>query len=117
MNSKGTGKKPLSPSNLSPEDDRISIKVPKKSKIYQYLNGDKTFINTPKWKRLDALLSVAEQTQEDLDTAIFDAFVGTLGKLHPDKIDKLKRLRPFILYHILWDEALDDDEYEKLKEL
>lgn len=116
-NSRDPGKNTRIPTKKSPENERINIKIPKNTQIYQYLNGRSTIINIPKWRRLEALLQVAEQTREDLDTVIFDTFLGSLEKLHPDKIDKLKRLRPLILWHILWDDVLDDEYYDKLKEL
>jgi hypothetical protein len=116
-NSTSTRKNRMSTSKVSTSDERTDIRIPKNSKIYQYLYVDNTIINIPIWKRLDALLSVAEQTREDLDTQIFETFVSTLGKLHPDKIDKIKKLRALILWHILWDEPLDEGYYEKLREL
>ena len=107
----------MSTSKVSTSRDRTDIKIPKTSKIYQYLYVDTTENDTPKWRRLDALLTQAEENSADHVARIFDEFKARIGVFYPEKIPKIEKLRALILWHILWDEDLTDVYWEKLKEL
>lgn len=95
----------------------MSIKIPKKSKIYEYLNGDNRQNNRPAWRRLDALLSVAEQNDEKYVISIYDEFVSRIGVFFPEKIEELNKLRPLIIKHIIRGLPLDESYYKMIREL
>lgn len=107
----------MSTSKVSTPQERIDIRIPKTSKIYQYLYVDTTGDDTPKWRRLDALVTQAEQNSGDQVSQIFEEFKARIRVFYPEKIQKIEKLRALILWHILWDEHLTDTYWEKLKEL
>jgi hypothetical protein len=113
----GTTENPLSTSKLSTSDDRISIKIPKKAKIYEYLNVDNRQDDRPVWERLDALYAQAEHNKEEFAVTLYDDFVQRITIFFPDKLDQLNKLRPLIIKHLLKGDPLDDSYYEMIREL
>lgn len=111
-----TDGKPMSTSFLSTLDDRITIKIPKSSKICQYLDVDTKADARAKWEKLDSLLSVARINAESNGNRIFDDFVLRMGEIYPGKIPRLRNLRALILWHILHGEELPATYWQKLKE-
>ena len=104
-------------SKMYPDDERINIKIPKNSKIYQFLYGYKTTIKNPIYSQLDLILDIATQTRYDRVEEEFNRFMDTINKLYPEKAHKIEKLRALILWHILDEQELTDYYYEKLKEL
>ena len=114
---KSTARKGMSTSKVSTQKDRIDIRIPKTSKIYQYLYVDNTIIKAPKYKLLDAIISQLERIREDQTVPIVDKFIESIGELYPDKTDKLNKLRPLIIKRILHNDELDESYYKMLREL
>lgn len=92
---------------------RIDIKIPKQSRIYDFLYVDKSCKETekPKWQRLEELLDIATQMKYDWAEKIFDEFVGRLALFYPEKREDLKKLRSLVLWQILEGEELSDEYY------
>lgn len=92
---------------------RIDIRIPKQSRIYDYLYVDKSCRDNekPKWQRLDELLEIATQMKYDWAEKIFDEFVGRLALFYPDKRDALRKLRSLVLWQILEGEELSEEYY------
>ena len=116
-NSMVTRENPMFPVNLSPTDDRLNIRIPKKAKLYKYLTVDNSHDDSPLWQQTDAILLAAKHNKEVFTTKLYDVFVKAVGVFYPDKIEKLNKLRPMILRHILKEEKLDENYYKGLKEL
>lgn len=116
-NSKGTPENPMSTSKVSTSQDRYDMRIPKTSKIYQYLHVDIPGNDTPNWRRLDALLTRAEDNSADHVSLIFEEFLARIKVFHPGKVKKIEQLRALILWHILWDEPLEETYRENIKEL
>jgi len=114
---RGRSETPMSTSKVSTSQERIDIRIPKTSKIYQYLYVDIKGAETPIWRRLDALLTQAEENSADQVTQIFEEFKARIRVFHPEAVHKIEKLRALILWHILWGEDLPVSYYEKLKEL
>ena len=95
---------------------RINIRIPKQSRIYEFLYGDtpgKNNSNKTKWRQLDELLEIAEQAKEEWAERIFDEFVSRMCLFYPAKEKDLKQLRQLILWQILEGEELSDAYYDK----
>ncbi len=112
-----TREKPMFPVNLSPTDDRLNLRIPKKAKLYKYLTVDNSHDDRPLWEQTDAVLLAAQHNKEVFTAKIYDVFIKAVGVFYPDKIEKLNKLRPMILRHILKGEKLDESYYKDLKEL
>lgn len=115
--SEGTPGKPMSTSKLSTSDSRMTIKIPKNTKLYDFLSVDKNYIKKAKWEALEQVLEIAQQTKEDYAEKIFDEFVIRMGFFYPEKTEKLKKLRQLILWQIIMGEQLTEEYYKKLEEL
>ena len=112
---KETGKEGMSTSFLSTSDDRTTIKLPKSSKIYEYLHVDNRSPDTAAWKKLDWLLAVAMQKEEDFVIAAWEDFVRRISFFYPQKRLALDMLRPLILRAIIRGEKLSEDFWEELR--
>ncbi len=115
--STSTPEKQVSTSKVSTREGRIDVRIPKKSKIYDYLYVDTKGNNIPKWKLLDMIFEQAEQNKEQYAIKVYDMFIECVAELHPDKIEKLNKLRPLIIKHIIKGETLDESYYEMIREL
>lgn len=105
----------MSTSKKSTPQERIDIRIPKNSEIYQYLYVDTRSDVRAKWQKLESLLAVADVGREDHATMIFEDFIARMSALYPKKEARLKRLRPLVLWHILWGEELEDEYWDKLR--
>ena len=114
---KGTRKNSMSTSKMVTSEDRFDVKIPKNSKIYQYLDVDNIDIKIPIYRRLELILDIAEQSRYDRAEEEFNRFMDTINKLYPEKAAQIEKLRALILWHILDEQELTDHYYEKLKEL
>jgi hypothetical protein len=112
-----TRENPLLPVKLSPTNDRLNLRIPKKAKLYKYLTVDNSHDDSPLWKQTDAILLAAQHNKEVFTAKIYDVFIKAVGVFYPDKIEKLNKLRPMILRHILTGDKLDESSYKDLKEL
>lgn len=116
-NGMSTRKNSMSTSKMRTSEDRFDIKIPKNSKIFQYLDVDNIDIKIPIYRRLELILDIAEQTRYDRAEEEFEHFMSTITKLYPEKAAQIEKLRALILWHILDEQELTDNYYEKLKEL
>lgn len=107
----------MSTSNVSTSKDRIDIRIPKKSRIYKNLYVDNNGNDEPKWRRLDAILTRAEDNSADTVTKIFDEFVARIGIYYPEKKKRIEKLRALILWHIIWEEDLPDIYWDKIRSI
>lgn len=98
-------------------DDRITIKLPKKAKLYQYLYVDNTHDKRPIWEQLDALFAQAEHNKEEFAITLYDDFIQRVTIFFPDKLEALNMLRPLIIKHLLKGQPLDESYYKMLQEL
>lgn len=112
-----TVEKPLSPLILSPSKERMTIKIPKKSKIFRLLEGDKDTNKLAYWEKLDRLVTIADLAEEEMADRLFNEFLVRMELYYPDKIEKLKTLRALILYRIICGEELPEKYYKILEKL
>jgi preprotein translocase subunit SecD len=112
-----TGERGVSTSKVSTHKQRIDIRIPENSKIYQYLYVDNISDNKAKWEQLDAILERAERNKDELTIKILDDFINRMGVFYPDKIEALEKLRPLIIRRILKGLPLDEAYYQDLKRL
>ncbi|MDW7733708.1 MAG: hypothetical protein SCH66_14925 [Methanolobus sp.] len=97
---------------------RIDIKIPKQSKLYNFLyvdNGNNT--EKPKWKQLEQLLEIATQTKFEWGEKIYTEFVERMTLFFPEKSEDLQKLRGLVLWQILGGEELSETYYKNLRNL
>lgn len=106
----------MSTSKKAKSNGRLDIRIPEKSKIYEFLDVDNTIINIPIWKRLDAILALAEINRDVEAIRIYDEFVKRISVYYPDKVNELDNLRPLFLKRILRGHKLDTLYCEEIRE-
>ncbi len=116
-NRAATRKKPVSTSKVSTSTDRIDIRIPKKSKIYEYLYVDNPNDPRPKWQRLDAIYASSQVNKDLYAQKVIDDFLRDISELLPDKKADFADLRPLILKQIIMGIPLDKEYFEHLKKL
>jgi hypothetical protein len=112
-----TRENPMFPVNLSPTDDRLNIRIPKKAKLHKYFTVDNQEDERPYWQQADALLLAAQYNKELFMMKLFDVFVESVGVFYPEKKEALNMLRPLIFRQILKGDKLDDNYFKDLKGL
>ncbi|KPQ42211.1 MAG: hypothetical protein MPEBLZ_03233 [Candidatus Methanoperedens nitroreducens] len=91
--------------------DRTTLHVPRDSKLWKIATeGDDT---KPKWQKIEERIT----DREEWAVNIFEEFVARMSVLYPEKKDKLRDLRPLVLWQILDGQELTDNYYKKLKKL
>ncbi len=113
--SKATSRIPMSTSYMSTPQERIDIRIPKKSKIYEYLYVDNAPEDCAMWKRLDRLLVVASQKEHDLILSAWEDFVRRVSFFHPEKRQRLDQLRALIYRKIILGEELSEEYWEEIR--
>jgi hypothetical protein len=116
ISEKGTRKKDVSTSKVSTTRARNTIKIPEKSKIYDYLMVDNHNGDGPIWRRLDMILAQAQLNKEANAKRMFDAFVKGISVYYPEKEKAFSNLWPHILRHIIQGETLSINYYMELSE-
>lgn len=106
---------PMSTSNMSTSQERIDIRIPKTSKIYEYLYVDTVSTDIAAWRRLDRLLAVASQKEQDLVIAAWEDFVRRISFFYPEKRKKLEQLRALIYRKIIHNEELTKEYWEEIR--
>ncbi len=110
-----TEKKPMSTSSSTKIDGRIDIRIPKNSKIYEFLYVDMSSTDGAAWKQLDRLLAIAMLNKDDFVLAVWEDFVRRISFFYPEKRMKLDQLRPLILRGIVKGEKLPEIFWEELR--
>jgi hypothetical protein len=112
-----TRENPMFPLKLSPTDDRLNIRIPKKALLYKHFTVDNNNDDSPLWEQADAILLAAQHNKELFTAKMYDVFVNSIGVFYPEKIEALNMLRPLILRKILKGETLDESYYKTLREI
>jgi len=115
----GDKEKTVSTSKVSTSKGRFDMRIPKNTKLYEFLSVDKKEYNCrePAWKKLEDMLIIAEQTRDEWAEKIFEEFIIRMNIFFPDKTEKLRKLRQLVFWQILSGEELTDAYYESLKKL
>ncbi len=95
--------------------DRLSIKIPKDSELYRYLQNNNH--KMPQWKVLEGIIKQIPKSNEEKFIALFDRFIEDITILYPDIKKKIEFLRPLLIKQFLNGNRLDDWYYEDLKKL
>lgn len=114
-NSRSTPRNTMSTSNMSTSKERIDIRIPKTSKIYEYLYVDTSPADSAAWKRLDRLLAVAAEKEEEFVIAVWEDFLRRISVLYPEKRERIDQLRPLILRKIILEEELSQEYWDELR--
>jgi hypothetical protein len=115
-NSKGTGKKPLSPSNLSPQDGRFDMKLPKNSYTVNFLVGDKKGDRRPIHEKLDEIVKIGVKKRNQDVEERWEEFCSFFLKYFPEEELEIKKLWPYIFRRLMKKESLSDEYFKNLKE-
>lgn len=102
---------------MSTSHERIDIRIPKNSRIYEYLYVDTSSLDSAAWKRLDRLLAVASQKEQDMILFAWEDFVRRISFFYPEKRKRLDQLRALIYRKIILCEELSEEYWEEIRKL
>lgn len=103
--------------DLYTRKERIIIGIPKISKLYEFLYVDTASADGTIWERLDRLLLIASQKEEDLIISAWEDFVRRISFFYPEKRVALEKLRPLIIRKIIRGEKIAEEYWEEIKRL
>jgi transposase len=112
----GTRKKPLSPSNLSPEDARIDMKLPKNSYTVNFLVGDKKGDRRAIHVKLDEIVKIGVKKRNQEVEERWKEFCSFFLKYFPEEQSGIEKLWPYIFRRLMNKEDLNDEYFAYLKE-
>ena len=113
---KGTGKKPLSPSNLSPGEARFDMKLPKNSYTVNYLQGDKKGDRRPIHEKLDEIVKIGVKKRNQEVEERWKEFCSFFLKYYPEEQENIEKLWPYIFRRLMNKEDMSDEYFTYLKE-
>jgi hypothetical protein len=102
---------------MSTTHDRVDIRIPKNSELYEYLYVDTTEAHIANWVKMERLLKIAQIREEEILHEIWLDFEERILRIRPELTTKIEMLRPLIFRRFLRNDQLSEDYYDDLRKL